>query len=231
MDYKTLMERVDSVINSRPEEVPEEEKVNENYLRLVLGNVSNFLTRKEEEERQTQKELETTESALRAMDHFLDQLGFSRVASGISGKYRHKGLRMCYCGHFPEVFEQIEEPGKWRVRCPECFLITEIHDSPINAMKAWQQKRYLKAAEMVSHRLTLEELDDEGAIALVEKAIAVAKEDYIEGNNSTKASVEKFVRSSNFMMGVEPDAVIEEWNREAKHRAEEKKREPEKEGA
>ena len=214
-----MEDRLNKVLESRPEEVPEEDRVNENYLKLQIKTAITFMKQQESEIRREKIRVKKAVRVINSLGKFIANFGFKKIGEVYGEDYTHKSLTACVCcGYMPVIQASSYEEGKWLTKCLKCDLSTDPKAKIMDAIKAWNNHEFSEASEMFNMRYSKETIDENGMIELVKEACKVAADDYIMGDKTTKKDVEKFFQTSNFMMKIDRDALIEKLDKEAAER-------------
>ena len=195
LDYKKGLNRVQKLLDSRPQEVPDEDKTEENYLKLQLGATLSFIRQCELEREDLVSKINNLEHVVTNANWFLGNFGFGVVGSGYGAAYTHKSLTPCSCGKRPQI-QYVPEEKAWCVMCSKCYLMTANYPKIKDAVSAWINKKFTETSMMLHEKLTMETVDEGGLMELAQKVCEVAAEDYIEGGSLTRDTLKKFFRSS-----------------------------------
>ena len=226
MDYKKAIDRVQKLIDSRPKEVSEADKVDENYLKLQLGATISFIKHCQKENDYLLSKISNLSHTVKNANWFLGNFGFGVIGSGFGAAYTHKSLTPCSCGHRAQL-QYVPEEKMWCVLCPKCFLMTGNYPKIKDAVKAWINKDFTETSLMLNEPLTVQTVDNEGLMELARRVCQVTADDYVEGGPLTRESLKTFFRSSPLMLGTDGDAVINKLDKiieEKKAKQEEKER-------
>ena len=219
-DYDGEIERLDKLIDSRPTDIPEKERTRENLLRLQIGHTISMLTKLRDEEEKQYIRSKNKDKTIENLQHLIANFGFRMVGQGVMGCYSQRSLMPCPFGHAAQVQESFYEDGKWLVKCPTCDLTTEPFAKIRDAVKAWNMKKYTETSIQFNKRYTMDTMDEEGCVALTERAVEVAAEDYIYGDADMKKSVKSFIQKSKLLGEIDRDAAIDALDKRAEEREE-----------
>ena len=153
--------------------------------------------------------------------------------------------RSCKCGWIVHPAKSVYHPGKWYVMCPKCVLSTKDYATEESAIKAWNHYEYTRTTAMLQKPMkTVKDLDNDGAVNLVEAIYRRAIEDYEEALDhpeikeyqdkrfaTTRKEIEDMYRYGYFTGLSLGDAGVRELRRVIRERAEERERRAEEEEA
>ena len=209
-----MVERLKAVLDSRPE-VADEDKVDENYMRLQLKTAINFMQQQEAALKRERTRVTRAVKVINSLGKFIANFGFRKVGEVYGEDYTHNSLSGCLCcGHQPVIQESSYVTGNWLVKCPKCDLMTDPKPKIVGAIKAWNNKEFSEASVMFNRRYSKETLDENGMMELAQEACRIAADDYRDGNASMREDITKFLQTSDFLMRIDRDALIEELEKE-----------------
>ena len=156
----------------------------------------------------------------------LNALGFEYVYPG----YISPRMKRCpKCGNRRVQLQQsLYGEKNWLCKCGSCFARSMDGTGPMDAIKKWNEKMMTEATEVVSKKIDPESVDMEGVLSMVESAVRLAMQDYMDNarfrgrENALGREIETFVAEylSNTKEGAR--AAIEQMRAKADDLAAEK---------
>ena len=143
--------------------------------------------------------------------------------------------KTCKCGWTVAPEQSDLYPG-WYVMCKRCILSTDLYDNPEMAADAWNKGIYTPATKLIQKPfMTIDDLDNDGAVNLVEAIYRLAIKDYEEvehlPDSNTKKEIENMYRYGYYTglslgeAGVRQLKRIVQQRREEREEAERKRQE------
>ena len=219
-DCKRVMDKLQRLLDERPE--PEEEnRTEENFLRLGIANAIQCIKEQEEIRLTDERRIRNLHDVISNFDIFIANFGFRKVGIGFGAAYTHKNLPYCRCGKQPQI-QYVAEDKEWCVICTNCFLMTAQYKKIRDAMKAWHDQEFTETSLMLQNKLTMETVDNDALAELAKAVCTVAAEDYIDSTSQSKESLRKFFQCSPLMMGANGDAVIDRLDKICEEKRKEK---------
>jgi hypothetical protein len=115
------------------------------------------------------------------LKEFIGSLGFRMIymTAGEPGFVCSHAKPCVFCGTAPRVVQDAYYPGRWLTQCPNCASRSVSTRNPIQAVKAWNADKLTEETLLTNHKLTAENMDDEGAKNLIEALSKSATEDLL----------------------------------------------------